>query len=511
MALTQDERNLAQTLKASGKDNTEILRIIAKRRTGEGISQEPNRQPNTVAELAKGVGKGIASTLAAADVLPTMKALAGENPSFTGQTIEERNKSFEASNNIQAIGKGATVAAEIAIPIAAPFAATRLASLMSRAPRPAAPTGLLDTAKATGNKIIEAIRNPKLALSKANIDDKVELSAERLTKQPLFAEGTVRLDDPLTSYEEYLAQSKKALTDIKEDPALATVGNKIGDAFKFVVERRRDAGKVMGEELKKVGSIKLSAPTVTDDFLTATKEGGLKFNAKERLFTATKDSKFSDADLAILNEYAGELTKLGKNPTVSQIDAFLSRTDANLRNFKASKSIVGTTNAERLVSQSQRALRDLLANSDTPELANYARARALFSDLSDFVNEGASHLGSITQSGDFAKDASLAKSAVQSILNNGKKDWLTKLEELSGYPALDDSVLALQAMKDAGDFRGLSLLQALTEGGAPLSKAGITQKAIDFAIDKASRLVAGTPEEQTRAFLKALKEAVENQ
>ena len=96
---------------------------------------------------------------------------------------------------------------------------------------------------------------------------------------------------------------------------------------------------------------------------------------------------------------------------------------------------------------------------------------------------------------------------MQSILNNGKKDWLEKLEEITGYPALDRSVIALQAMKDAGDFRGLSLLQQLSTGAAP-TPAGITQKVIDFALDKVARAAAGSPEEQTRIFLKALQEGL---
>ena len=96
---------------------------------------------------------------------------------------------------------------------------------------------------------------------------------------------------------------------------------------------------------------------------------------------------------------------------------------------------------------------------------------------------------------------------MQSILNNGKKDWLIKLEELTGYPALDRAVIALQAMKDAGDFRGLSLLQTLSAGGAP-TLGGVTGQIVNLATDLGKRAVLGTAEDQTRAFLSSLSKTL---
>lgn len=61
-------------------------------------------------------------------------------------------------------------------------------------------------------------------------------------------------------------------------------------------------------------------------------------------------------------------------------------------------------------------------------------------------------------------------------------------------------------MKDAGDFKGLSLLQAMQEtGGLPTSKAGFIQKVLDMAVERGEKLIVGTPEEQTRALLQSLK------
>jgi len=80
------------------------------------------------------------------------------------------------------------------------------------------------------------------------------------------------------------------------------------------------------------------------------------------------------------------------------------------------------------------------------------------------------------------------------------------LEGLTGYPALDESVLALQAMKDAGNFRGLSLLEVINEGKVPMTKYGIAGKVAEFMVEKGKQLILGSEAEQTRAFLKSLED-----
>jgi hypothetical protein len=84
-----------------------------------------------------------------------------------------------------------------------------------------------------------------------------------------------------------------------------------------------------------------------------------------------------------------------------------------------------------------------------------------------------------------------------------------KLEALTGYPALDESTLSLQAMKDSGDFKGNSLLDLLTEhtkGGVPVTPSGLTDKVLGFLGSKAKGMIAGQPVDRTRAFLKELND-----
>lgn len=380
----------------------------------------------------------------------------------------------------------------------------------------------LNTASAVGNvakNSADAVLDSASSLRKnvqayvagKNVNPQLQSSVERLTNvvpETPGVKGTMRLENPVQTYDKYLSQSKKALTDLREDPAISEVGSKIGDAFNTVVKQRQDVGKVIGEELKTVGKVRVPATEPKATLLSQLKDSGLAYNPKTGQLTSFTGSKFAPEETKMLQSYVTDFNKLGDNPTVSQIDNFISRKRTELEFTKGASGVTGTTNAERIIKGNLANLKDTLnpAKNGNKNLAKYWEANSTYSSLSDFLDEGQSFLGKKTQSGDFAKDASLAKSSVQSILNNGKKDWLIKLEGLTGYQALDNSVLALQAMKDAGDFRGLSLLQVLSEGAVPTSQAGFTQKAIDFAIAKGGQALAGTPEEQTRAFLNSLRE-----
>jgi hypothetical protein len=364
---------------------------------------------------------------------------------------------------------------------------------------------LADAAQTEGKNLRNELQ---VVLGKRNANPQLESAATRLssTENPSFLKGTQRLSDPVASYDQYLAQSKKAITDIKVDPAISQVGEKIGNAFDAVVAQRRAVGEVMGSELKKIGGVQTKIDESIQLLASSLKDSGVEYDAAKHALVAGKTSKFAAEDIDLLTQYLRELDSLGSNPTIAELDGFLSRTAGLVDNFKSGKGIVNTTNGERIIKQSQASLRDQFSPTKTgnPELQAYYDARKAYSDLSNFLDEGGSFLGKKTASGDYARDASLAKSSVQSVLNNGKKDWLVKLEQLTGYPALDDSVLALQAMKDAGDFRGQSLLQLMSEGSVPTNTRGFTQKLLDAAIEKGSEIVGGKPEERTRAYLQSL-------
>jgi hypothetical protein len=526
MAFSQEELQIIEYGKKSGKNPQEIKDAVFRFRT-TGSPVDPNKPQPEQTSTAQDVGIGLAkfagdnlrsgmdvaaaapgmlaSTLPGGELVrPAIDAGVGALRDRAQGALGLTNENLASSNPTQTATKiGATVAT-----IASPFVLASFAKLASRAPKALsiaeAPSvkGLIQKGEGALQKgvstVKEAVQNPKLALAKQNVDPRLESSAQRL-----FLKGTERLEDPVAAYDTYVSQAKNAINDIKVDPPLATVGESIGDAFRTVVQRRRDVGKTLEAELKKTAANPVPLKGTLQTFQQELIDNGVAYDAVDKRVISSSASKFSDADRSILELYASDLQKLGSNPSMRDLDAFVSRIPSEIEGLKASRNLKTVSNAERIIGNHLRGLRTALTEAGTPE---YAAARTQYSELSNFIDEGSQYLGKVTQDGDFARDASLIKSSVQSLLNNGKKDWLTKLEELTEYPAIDDGVLALQAMKDAGDFRGQSLLQLLSEGQAPTSASSITQKAIDFAMQKAGRAIGGTPEEQTRTFLQSLKQ-----
>lgn len=334
-------------------------------------------------------------------------------------------------------------------------------------------------------------------IGRQTVEPTFESSAKRLTG------ATNRMESPVISYDKYISQAKSAMADTKVDAPISDVGSKIGDAFKQVVKDRKAIGKIMGDELKTVGNLKVDISPAVKNFGDLLDEAGIVFDKDVGKLVTSDLTKVAPQDVEIMNILVDELNRVGNNPSVGQLDALISRVSANVKYAQTAKGITSVTNGERIIKNALANLRNVF--DDVPGLEKYNSAKVTYGELSNFIDDGSGYLGKITQTGDFAKDASIAKSSVQSILNNGKKDWLLKLEELTGYRALDESTLALQAMKDAGDFRGLSLLETMSEGKIPTSKTGATQQIMDYVLNKGIKITTGTPEERTRAFLQSLE------
>lgn len=373
------------------------------------------------------------------------------------------------------------------------------------------------TAKDIGTgKVSEIIGNAQNYVARKNAPENLAASVDRLaTTVTKDKKGQTIRRDPLKTYDEFYDQEQKFKTDAKQDTAISVVGERMGDAYESVVRMRRAAGAKMSDEMKIAGDKKVD---ISNGFTTIEGElanSGLRYDAETGTLFRTKTSKVTTQDRRIVQKYFDELSQLGTNPTAAELDAFLSRIPAELDVYKQKNNITSVTNGERIVKQNLQELGKSLTPETDPAFAGYAQAKKDYATLSGFLDEGASYLGKKTQSGDYAKDASMAKSAVQSVLNNGKKDWMLKLEDLTGYPALDEAVLAIQAMKDAGNFRGNSLLELLTPKEAPsvpTSKGQIIMRAANKAVEVAERKMSGTPREQTRRFMteKAKAEEVKN-
>lgn len=357
-------------------------------------------------------------------------------------------------------------------------------------------------AKNPDGTINNVLEDAKLALSKGNMEPRVGVSAERLQQAaPMGGAGAATKPSLRDLYDDFYKQEENFKVDAKADTALNTVGERIGDAYDKVIAMRRNVGQKMGDELKKVGDIQTDASGASLKFDEELTGNGVIKN--EDGLAQSRTSKVTDSDLSLLSDYKTRLDALGPNPTVAELDAFLSRVPKEIDVYKATNNITDVTNGERIITNNLNELRASLDPAKNPALKGYAEARSAYSDLSNFLDEGSSHLGKKTQSGDYAKDASLAKGSVQSVLGGGKKDWLIELENLTGYPAIDESVLALQAMKDAGNFRGLSLLETLSDGASSVIEGGkpTWRKVLDATVSAGKKKLIGSPADQTRRIL----------
>lgn len=393
----------------------------------------------------------------------------------------------------------------------------------------AAGESAMNTAKGAVEKVSnipKAVEDAKIAASSGGRIPTLEKAAERVnslpTKKTKVADsegsaipmkqgiGKSTIENPASLHEQYYNQEKKALADTKEDTALGSVGSDMGKAFDRVVALKQKVGSSMGEELKKVGGVATNISKANDKIFSELEENGLKYNPKTKTLTALKRGAqipVTTSDKNLLKTYLNGVKKLGATPTVKNLDSFLKRVPDDIKVYKAKNSIMGTTNGERIIKNHLKELRNQFDPAISgKELTTYNTARKQYSKLSKFVEEGIPFLGKKTSAGDFAKDASIVKSSVQSVLNNGKKDWLLRLEELTGEPILDKATLALQAMKDAGDYRGESLLNLMSEGGKeiPVTPHGITSKIISAGVTKAKNAALGSPFEQTQRYLKSL-------
>lgn len=368
--------------------------------------------------------------------------------------------------------------------------------------------GAKESAK-TADSIVQEAQNLRQSIqAQTGASDASPLlrsTASRLTEDTAGA-GTTGTTVALDRYNTAFEQAQANMIDTYQDSPIEAMGGEIGDAFLDVIRQQREVGKQLSKELEQYGNLKVSIEGAITNGLKQMSDSGLSFNPRTNQFTSFQGNAFAEPEINQLTEFFAKVRLLGDSPTVKQINDFVTRTNSELDLYKASANLTTTTNAERIIKTTLHNLKESLnpeVNGIT-QLTKYWDANNTYGKLKTFTKEGEKFLGKRTQTGDFARDASVAKSAVQSILNGGKKDWLIALEELTGYPALDNAVIALQAMKDAGDYKGLSLLQAIKDQGVPTSKAGLVGAIIDKAADSGKRALLGAPEEQTRAFLKSL-------
>jgi hypothetical protein len=360
----------------------------------------------------------------------------------------------------------------------------------------------INTVSKVTTPVINAVKDPvqvmndtRTYIARNNVPENLGSSIDRLAKDSA--------ETPLQKYNKYAEQEQKYKTNVKEDMAVGKVGEEIGNQYEKVIQQRRDVGAQLDTELNKIAEIPTDVTKPFTNLENELKRNGLTYDAESNTIGLSRTSKVTAQDAEILNEYVKSLNSLGANPSAAELDAFISRTSNEMDVYKAQKNITKVTNGERIVKNNLSELRKELSPEVNPAFAEYSKAKETYSALSKFLDEGSQFLGSKTSAGDYAKDASLVKSSVQSIVNNGRKDWLLKLEDLTGYKALDEAVLALQAAADAGNYKGKSLLDVLNPKQSgniqiPTSGRGFLMRGVEKIMDAGTSKFVGSPADQTR-------------
>lgn len=448
---------------------------------------------------------------------------------YAGETYNKipervRKSAIEPTANIASfipLGKGGQLAkegVEAAAEASAKEAAKQAAKTTAKEAGSSTITSVLKKVASAPGKAV------KFVGEKTGLSDKIaEGYVNPYTKTVIKAEGSktpieqaAKQARTQSNYEKFYAQSEKSQKDIKvKNPVDEFIVPETVKAVETkVIPARKKAGEIMGAEMEKHGKVKIDVSSTMQTLEKDLKDrANLVYDAvKKKVISTTKQSKLDVADKRFVENYVNDVNKLGANPTAADIAAFEFRNRTMI-----DKALNGGTidrNTASIINKHASSLLEELNPTSNPIFKKYAEARKKYAELSNFLKEGDSVLGDESVLGNPTRLTSALKSAVTSIHSTGKKDWLLKLEALTGHKGLDDAVVALQAMKDAGDFKGRSLLDIFTQDATagrqiPVGQKGLTQTILDASYEKAKDIVSGSPKERTMRYMKNQGETVQ--
>lgn len=291
--------------------------------------------------------------------------------------------------------------------------------------------------------------------------------------------------DILTKYQTYYDQGLKAVKNAKETTPADMVAKSVDNAVEKVNTLRKNVGSKMGavEEKAKDVIVDLSNTKSLQGFIdnVTTNRGKAGYAGSNKLISETKS-------------FLKDLNTLQKRqPSVKEVLDFTRQWQNKLENLKDkfngfTRDKFDLTNIQSMVKDIKDQARNTLGTVDE----NYNKLVNTYRETSQLRDTANRLLGEEGLYGDTLKGASVVKRAVKSISDAGSRQFLKKLEDLTGYDGLSDAQVAIKAMQDAGDFRGLSLLELLKDAGGDTTLAGLAVKLGKSVIKKVA------PSEKTK-------------
>jgi len=279
------------------------------------------------------------------------------------------------------------------------------------------------------------------------------------------------------------AEEYKNTRNPKFDPT-EVVGSRTDNALQFADKKRQVVGQKMGEIETKYA----------DEVIPLTRETTDKFARFEDILNSSGYGK-SLNEIKPIQAMVDDFVKLNKNGlTVAERNSFVRAYDKILRdatdvfgNFKENASAY--TDMSRVLNSIKEETVSALSTKDKI----YRGLRKQYSEHIKLQDFGDSLLGKEGLLGDRIKGGATVKRAIKSNSDAGARQFLIKLKEITGYDAMRDADLALTAMKNVGDYHGLSLLEILNDGKSGLIKKGL---------EKAQDIIVGNESQRVKKFIK---------
>lgn len=266
-----------------------------------------------------------------------------------------------------------------------------------------------------------------------------------------------------------ITPEEKALVQ-KQTSDLYTQMKDAAETFK--VDRRDNfspleiVGKNTDKELSKVNNIRKTTGAVMGEIEKSLKnevvniQGNKLSNFIDEYLGRSNTFGRKVKDVSFTDDFVKDFDTLSKNPNVEQALQFTRRWQNELDDMK--DGFGAFKENKRTYTLIEGALNDL-KNSTRNKIAQtnpeYKKALEQYRLTSMIRDEGNRLLGKEGLMGERLKGGAAAKRAVQSASDQGARQFYNTLKKVTGYDGLKEADIALQAMKDAGDYQGLSLLE----------------------------------------------------
>lgn len=284
-------------------------------------------------------------------------------------------------------------------------------------------------------------------------------------------------------YNTFTTQAKKFMKErtVEGGSPVEQVGQKVDKFVEEVSKLRRSVGAQMGkiEQAAENVQVPFNKSEAVQNFVLETADalkGGAKYGPDAGI---TKEiQKLSDDILRL--EKSGGSVKETLNMT-RKWARYLEDQKDKFGDFTSNKS--ANLQIERVIRSIKEDARKVLADNNE----SYRTLVKDYAKTSRFGEESKRLLGQEGLYGDSIKGSATVKRAIQSNSDAGARQFLKTLRDITGYDAIKEGDIALKAMKDVGDYQGLSLLNVLSDvqGGLIGTVKNVTKRTL-------------TPKESTR-------------